>query len=407
MIIIPHSSIELEKDETIDAACDRIRKTRVATQKGNIVSAHMKVNGIRRKLVCAYAPPKNTTEPTKTRTYFFKRLRVHMTRDAVLALDANCVPDPAIDHKSSTNATYPNEGADELAKLVCDFNLLDVTRATLGEEPFYTAHHITVNGAHTHTRIDQIYAPMDDRTQWDHVTCEDYLRVGDQRNRKELDHRTISVKSKSIKPKRGNDIQKIDEKIFDDPTFNLKVLNTIIAAAQTVDPTRVNPWLPVWEALKQKLKRMCVTQTRMRKYVQDGYIEIKRKELAAVRNRFTRGVTTDADVQLEKELWAEIRKKSKEDYTLHQTLEREAYDMGKSHDSCTAEFYRPWHETHAAQHIESMKRADWTNPSEPIFTGTIATDQKEVLSELTKYYTSLFKKKQISQEAMEACQLRP
>ena len=91
---------------------------------------------------------------------------------------------------------------------------------------------------------------------------------------------------------------------------------------------------------------------------------------------------------------------------MHQTLEVEAYNMGKGHDRCTREFFAPWKPTHAAQHIEAIYEADWSNPSNPIFTGGVARGTKQVLSELTKYDEALFAKKNIDDSpggAVEQC----
>ena len=38
MIVIPHEAIELQKGETIHAACDRIRATTVTRAKGGYLS---------------------------------------------------------------------------------------------------------------------------------------------------------------------------------------------------------------------------------------------------------------------------------------------------------------------------------------------------------------------------------
>ena len=73
--------------------------------------------------------------------------------------------------------------------------------------------------------------------------------------------------------------------------------------------------------------------------------------------------------------------------------------MGKAHDRCTKEFFTPWHDTHAAQHIEAMKKADWTDPSNPQFTGQTARTLTEILMELTRYFTSLFADKPVTDRA--------
>ena len=78
--------------------------------------------------------------------------------------------------------------------------------------------------------------------------------------------------------------------------------------------------------------------------------------------------------------------------------------MGKAHDRCTREFFVPWHDTHAAQHVEHLAEADYQDPSNPTFTGRIVTGVTEVLKGFTQYYTALFADKPITnQEAYNEC----
>ena len=113
MVIIPYESIELEKGETIHDACTHIDTTRQAACKARIVSATMKVDGKKRKLVSSYAPDKAvSTDANSTRsTLFANILKKFITRDSIIGMDANCVPDPRLDIKKTTPSPYDNEGA--------------------------------------------------------------------------------------------------------------------------------------------------------------------------------------------------------------------------------------------------------------------------------------------------------
>ena len=57
----------------------------------------------------------------------------------------------------------------------------------------------------------------------------------------------------------------------------------------------------------------------------------------------------------------------------------------------------------AFQHITELKEADWTDPSNPQYTGQTVRDQAQVLIELTKYYTALFAKKAIDLASKVIC----
>ena len=65
--------------------------------------------------------------------------------------------------------------------------------------------------------------------------------------------------------------------------------------------------------------------------------------------------------------------------------------------------FRKWKPTHAAQHITSLKKADWTDPSNPVFTGEIADTPAEVLKEFTYYDSNLFAKKTTRRDAQLIC----
>ena len=117
-----------------------------------------------------------------------------------------------------------------------------------------------------------------------------------------------------------------------------------------------------------------------------------------------KGKASPAQIAQIATLKKEIRAENKSQFTLHQTLEREAYDMGKAHDRCTAEFFRPWKDTNSAQHIEALAEADWSDPSNPAFTGNTVRGTKEILRELTKYYKALFSDKTTDNtQATQAC----
>ena len=90
-----------------------------------------------------------------------------------------------------------------------------------------------------------------------------------------------------------------------------------------------------------------------------------------------RGGATADQVSRKENIEQEIKDKRKKEYTLHQTLEREAYNMGKAHDRCTAEMFSPWKPNHSAQHIAALLKADWTDPSNPVMEGGVARGEKE------------------------------
>ena len=184
-----------------------------------MVTASMTIQGKQRKLMAAYAPAKN--EPTLRRGHFFTMLSSHVTRNTIIGIDANCVPDVRLDVHSDANSPYPNQGSQELNNMIDSKGLVDVARRTLGDEPFYTSHHIVRGGLTCKTRIDQIYLPDDPSTHWRHVPCTDFFPTTP--NNVEIDHIAIATEMTQVKPTRGTDLKYIDERIYDDEDFILKL----------------------------------------------------------------------------------------------------------------------------------------------------------------------------------------
>ena len=161
MILIPHTAIELEKGEDIHSACDRIRASRKASASARILRVTMKVGGHKRALTAAYAPSVASDRPP-----FFASLATRLTKQTVLAIDANCVPDPAKDLRRTAASPYPNIGAKELHEAVDTKQLRDIVRELSDPLTNFTPHHIGAGGHVCWSRIDQIYVPTDQHSQY-------------------------------------------------------------------------------------------------------------------------------------------------------------------------------------------------------------------------------------------------
>jgi hypothetical protein len=395
MVVVPYAAIKTPKGN-LHEEVRQVAATRRSALQGRYVSVLLKVEGVERRLASVYAPAKAiATDPMSKKSYFFTRLKPLLTRSTIMGIDANCVPDPRLDLKRDAATPYPNEGANELREAVDEKWLEDITRKTLGDagDFFWTAHHITSAGA-CWTRIDQIYAPADGLTQWDHTPCRDFFP---ERDTVEIDHKALEARSKLIKNKRGTDLETISEKVFDSGPF-VRQLHAFVHGKLETHRAQLEGaggWRAFWEETKLEIKDMCVTATKRLKYQESVNLTRMKTVLNMSQRNIDRGNATADDIRQHKEKEKAVRDLRKEEYTLHQTLEKEAYNMGKGHDRCTAEFFRPWKDTHAAQHIEAMMKADWTNPSSPVLTQPLqhARGDKAVLAEQTKYYLALFAKR--------------
>ena len=348
----------------------------------------MKVDGKERKLTAMYAPQQGRQE-------FFERLGPRITRRSVIGIDANCVPDMAIDLKRASTSPYDNRGADTLRDIVDSKCLHDVVREVVGKEAIFTSHHI-VAGGECWSRIDQIYIPNDSQTHFALGPPGDFFIPHEG---SEVDHTMVDVRTKLVKPKRGKDLPRIAEEIFDDPAFVHKLREAIVGEALNVNPGKPNGWREGWEKIKILARDTCLAQTKAIKRKKSAAAKCRGKILNRISALVRHGTATREQILYAHDLRKQIKTLNRSTYTLHDTLEKEAYNMGKAHDRCTKEFFTPWHDTHAAQHIEAMKKADWTDPSDPQFTGQTARTLTEVLIELTRYYTSLFADKPVTDRA--------
>ena len=120
------------------------------------------------RVLSCYAP-----SDSLARSDYFLKLNKHVTPASLLMGDWNCVLDPSLDLKRSSNLPYDNKGATELQKLVDKFKLRDELREGMGLDFEFTKKTATQYG-YALTRIDRGYTPVIPDTQItpdvDHIT---------------------------------------------------------------------------------------------------------------------------------------------------------------------------------------------------------------------------------------------
>ena len=390
MIVIPHEAIERKDGESLHEACDRIKRTQQNAAKGRYVSIIMTVDKAKRKLTAAYAPANPPERPD-----YFTAIAPRLTTRTVLGIDANCVPNTTLDLKRDATSQYDNRGADILRDAVDRKGLLDVVREVKGKEQYFSSHHVVAGGT-CWSRIDQIYAPHTNDSQY---TVGEARDIFPRESAVEMDHTMVDVSTKTVKPEKGKDLPRINESIFDEPTFIHELHTAIKGLHIHINAAKPDGWRTGWEGIKTELRKLCLERTKNVKYKASKQVERKRKILKNIDTLIQKGTAQPCQLKYRAQLKKELRTTAKSDYTLHQTLEKEAYNMGKTHDRCTREFFVPWRDTHAAQHIESLAEADWQDPSNPTFTGRNVRGVADVLRELTKYYTALFADKPTTNHA--------
>ena len=181
------------------------------------------------------------------------------------------MPDTTLDLKRDSSFPYNNSGANVLRDAVDDRGLIDVVRETIGNDPYFSSHHVVAGGT-CWSRIDQIYAPHESDTHYTIGEGDIFPRA----SAIELDHTMVDVRALKVKPEKGKDLPRINESIFDEPAFNAQLHATIQDAHLRINAMKPDGWRKGWEALKVELKRMCLEQTKSMKYKASMFVKRKR-----------------------------------------------------------------------------------------------------------------------------------
>ena len=57
-----------------------------------------------------------------------------------------------------------------------------------------------------------------------------------------MDHTMVDVRALKVKPKRGTDLPRVNEAIFDDPAFLATLASAIAHARAQIDTTKPDGW---------------------------------------------------------------------------------------------------------------------------------------------------------------------
>ena len=127
--------------------------------------------------------------------------------------------------------------------------------------PFFTNHTVVETGlngrptAITNTRIDLILTFNLDAKMWSHATATDFLRF-----RRTYGHDMIQADLAPIRDAKGADLQTVNERIYDDLTFNNQLARDIIRTRDTQRAGGID-WRGTWEAIKSHVREASLEQT--------------------------------------------------------------------------------------------------------------------------------------------------
>ncbi len=397
-IIIPKDQLGTEQGETIHDAEERVRASLTSRGAGRIALIDTVVEGADVRLIAAYAP----SNPMD-RTAFFRHTLDHLVNsDTVLGIDANCVPDVSLDVKSTARSAYQNTGANALQDIIIRADLIDIAREWLGNTPFFTCFTKQRGNNLTSTRLDRIYGPNLNGGMWEHVAVPPDMFPRNE-STTEIDHLPVEVRITTTTETRGKDLQSIKEAVFDNPVFNEAIAKVITDTITERDPDTNMDWGPTWIAIKAKVTEMSLTQSNTLRFKHTQATKKNIEKRDTLKEKIDGGTATNAHVDEYHTLLQTIRSESHQTKSAMTTFEEIAYDMGKKHDVGSAAFFRPFTPKGAAQWIEAIFIADWTNPSRPVRTGAMATAASSIAAAVTPYYEKLFATKTIDPDAAEEC----
>eukprot|EP00965_Chrysotila_dentata_P107740 3558966-Pleurochrysis_carterae.AAC.1 len=182
------------------------------------------------KFASIYAPA-----DARERTAFFHAIRSLIDPSTILCGDFNCVDDPSVDTRRSSNLKYSNEGAEILSEIVTQNGLRDEIREQMGVDFEFTHAQKTPTGGYCLSRLDKHYLPDLSNCQW---TSEISDKIDD------TDHSMVMSTITFINEKdqtRGKDLFTINSQVIHDPEVRTSLLKAIneVNIKHKKDPSRV------------------------------------------------------------------------------------------------------------------------------------------------------------------------
>jgi hypothetical protein len=393
-LIIPLASIErANKDETLDTAIARVSSSAHTSADGRLTYADLLLNGSTVRVASAWS-----SQVGPARAAFHASLQQHLNPQSVLAIDANCVPDETIDlQRPDSSSPYDNVGARELIDTTVHHDLTDIAREALGPKtPLFTKRTHVANGGTTHTRIDQIYTPSIDGLIFVYAKAPTPIR-----DTGPWGHRPLQVDISPITQERGKDLETVNETIYDDPAF-LQRTADLLAHLENQRLLSGQSWTSMWEQFKVEARDLALKETRSARRTKDIKIAALQSRIDFLQSQISGGLADASHFSALDDAKKEAMKITAKNKSLADFLERDAYAQGRKHDINSAAFHRQWTPRNAAQWVEQIKVADWSDPSHPTNEAQPETHAPKIADGFAAYYKPLFEKKRIHSGSVNA-----
>eukprot|EP00965_Chrysotila_dentata_P143793 4751207-Pleurochrysis_carterae.AAC.1 len=354
---------------------------------GGLCSLSFRVHAINMKFASVYAP----ADP-KERVSFFRSIRCSVDENTILCGDFNCVDDPSLDTRRSSNLNYSNDGADILRDIVSQNSLTDEIREQNGLEFEFTHSQKTPSGGYCLSRLDRHYLPDFSNCQW---TSEISDKIDD------TDHSIVittltTIGAKEIK--KGNDLYTINSQVIHLPEVRELLIKEINKTSifHKNNPTKVHQTVGAFKytirSILKKATRVHAKQTNTDIGKIDELLELL--HISQIRKPTAEGAATrtrliESRIELKKQLSAPKPQTSYFVYKKSELMSRQFWQ---------ATFPKT---TKAFNGIMKLcKVVDWSNPP-PKNTDT-GEYSESISNEAARYYSYLYQKPPTTEEETKA-----
>ena len=281
------------------------------------------------------------------------------------------------------------------------YELEDAKVTTYGhDQPIYTSHHVTKVGPGDKpievckTRIDQIYTPLADEMQWDYALDHDFWRAFGPYPDHIAQTVTLAVESEG---KRGRDLMRPVEDALNDPAAQQR----INAAIQQYDQLRIYGYSPssAWERTKTLIKKEVEDISKAYKLQRKVDTASQQKKLMEINRKIETGGAEPTDYEDAATIRSDIQRMYSEHKSTDEAMEHFHRSKREMFTAGTKQFHRRFSVTNSSQWVHSIRSADWSDISTPIFDGNIVQEPENIAATFTPYYQSLFARRECEQGA--------
>ena len=146
--------------------------------------------------------------------------------------------------------------------------------------------------------------------------------------------------------------------------------------------------------IHKRLGYLSKTETKRTTYADSQHIKSLKNKRDALKKTIDGGTANASEIseyiRLADDIAAATNDRKR---AMYDTIEDIAYNMGQRHDIGSGPMFRPYKPKGGAHWTNATALADWTDPSNPIFTGEVEREPECQAHAQTPYWSNLFKAK--------------